>query len=67
MKEVNLLGNQIGREIDYMSNKINEAVYTSSTAPALVRLPHSLWLTLSPSLSFSLRVRMVFESLGKMG
>ena len=57
MKEVNLLGNQIGREIDHMSHKINEAVYTSSTAPALVRLPLSLWLTLSPSpLSFILRM-----------
>ncbi|KAK7105896.1 uncharacterized protein [Littorina saxatilis] len=35
MKEVNSVGKQLGKEIDYLGNKINEAVDTSRTAPLL--------------------------------
>jgi hypothetical protein len=36
MKEVNLVGNQIGKEIDYMGKKINETVDSSYSHPLLV-------------------------------
>lgn len=35
MNEVSLIGNQIGREIDYVGNKINDTVDTSASAPSL--------------------------------
>ncbi|KAL8573852.1 hypothetical protein ACOMHN_029300 [Nucella lapillus] len=35
MKEMNKVGNQIGKEIDYMGNKINEAADTSASGPVL--------------------------------
>lgn len=35
MKEMNKVGNQIGKEIDYMGKKINDAVDTSASCPLL--------------------------------
>ncbi|XP_076458038.1 uncharacterized protein LOC143291774 [Babylonia areolata] len=38
MKDLNSVGNQIGKEIDYLGNKINDAVDTNASNPLLAML-----------------------------